>query len=203
MALRKQILDAQHRLVELEPVWEVFIAKHNDKEEAREQKQRRKAAVAALPSEEDASSDRSDPRLSTSDPSTSAAIDTRHLATPRGADDVRSCVRDPGSASTLEMFLPESMSLESGRALGPSSATVDFDAARDTKNNRGSSAKHVKDAHQDDTGSSSSTNLRQVELIRCLLIDCDIFSSFFLSTSVQISNIGFGLSQVRCFGNSD
>ena len=81
MALRKQIRDAQQRLVELdEPVWEVFIAKHNDKEEAREQKQRRKAAVAALPSEEDASSDRSDPRLSTSDPPMSAAIDTRHLA---------------------------------------------------------------------------------------------------------------------------
>ncbi len=32
--LRKELLEAKHRLVELEPAWEMFIAKHNDEEEA-------------------------------------------------------------------------------------------------------------------------------------------------------------------------
>ena len=49
--LRKELLEARHRLAELEPAWEMFIDKHNDEEEAREQEQRRKAAVTAQPSE--------------------------------------------------------------------------------------------------------------------------------------------------------
>ena len=49
--LRKELLEAQHRLAELEPAWSMFIARHNDEEEAREQEQRHRAAVAAQPSE--------------------------------------------------------------------------------------------------------------------------------------------------------
>ncbi len=42
--LRKELLEeAQLRLAELEPAWTMFIAKHNDEEEAREQEQRRRA----------------------------------------------------------------------------------------------------------------------------------------------------------------
>ena len=139
-----------------------------------EQEQRRRAAVvAALPSERrnrwlvDNASDRSDPRLSTSDPPTGAAVDTRHLAIPRGADDVPSGARVPGSALTLGMFSPDSTGglQSSSRARGPSSATVESDAVRDTENNRGSSAKQVKDAHREGTGSSSLTILRREELI--------------------------------------
>ena len=49
--LRKEILEAHHRLAELEPAWNTFIAKHKEEEDAREQEQRRRAAVAAQPSE--------------------------------------------------------------------------------------------------------------------------------------------------------
>ena len=167
----KEILEAHHRLAELEPVWEMFIAKHNDKEEAREQEQRLKEAVAAQPSERrnrrlEDTSDQSDPRLLTSDPPSGAAADTTHLATPRGADNVPSSAPIPGSASTFEMFSTASTSLESGRAPSPSSATVNSDAARAPEFNRGSSDRQVKDAHQEGTGSSSSgTLLRREELI--------------------------------------
>ena len=50
--LRKELLEAKHRLAELEPAWEMFIAKHNDEEEAQESEQRRRAAVSAQPSEQ-------------------------------------------------------------------------------------------------------------------------------------------------------
>ena len=42
--LRKELLEAKHRLTELEPAWEMFIAKRNDEEEAQESEQRRRAA---------------------------------------------------------------------------------------------------------------------------------------------------------------
>ena len=45
------LLEAKHRLAEQEPAWEIFIAKHNDEEEAQESEQRHRAAVAAQPSE--------------------------------------------------------------------------------------------------------------------------------------------------------
>ena len=38
--LRKEILEAQQRRAELEPTWNMFIAKHNSEEEAREQERR-------------------------------------------------------------------------------------------------------------------------------------------------------------------
>ena len=41
--LRKELLEAQLRLAELEPACTMFIAKHNDEEQAREQEQRRRA----------------------------------------------------------------------------------------------------------------------------------------------------------------
>ena len=120
VALCKEILEAHHRLVELEPAWDMFIAKHyNEEEEAREQEQSRKAAVAAQPSEhrnrrlEDAL-DRSDPRLLAINPPLGAAADTTHLATPRGADNVLSGAPVPGSTSSLGMFSPVSTGLESG-----------------------------------------------------------------------------------------
>jgi hypothetical protein len=34
--LRKELYEARHRLAELEPAWDLFIAKHNDEEEARQ-----------------------------------------------------------------------------------------------------------------------------------------------------------------------
>jgi hypothetical protein len=34
--LRKELLEAKHRLAELEPAWEMFIAKHNEDEEAKD-----------------------------------------------------------------------------------------------------------------------------------------------------------------------
>ena len=68
---RKELLEYRHRLAELESAWEMFIDKHNDVEEARDQEQRRRrAAVAVQPSErrirgsEDASN-RVDLRLAT------------------------------------------------------------------------------------------------------------------------------------------
>ncbi len=45
-------------------------------------------------------------RVATSIPPSDVAATTLHLATPRGADNDLSGARDPGSASTLEMFLP-------------------------------------------------------------------------------------------------
>jgi hypothetical protein len=63
------------------------------------------------------------------------------------------------------MFSPVSTGLESARDLGPSTATVDTDAAQVTEFTRGISSGRVKDAHQEGTGSSSATLLRQEELI--------------------------------------
>ncbi len=34
--LRKELLEAKHRLAQLESAWEVFIEKHNDEEEAQD-----------------------------------------------------------------------------------------------------------------------------------------------------------------------
>ncbi len=50
--LRKELLETKHRrLAQLEPAWKMFIAKHNDEEEAQELEQRRRAAVVAHLSE--------------------------------------------------------------------------------------------------------------------------------------------------------
>jgi hypothetical protein len=168
--LRKEILEAQQRRAELEPTWNMFIAKHNSEEEAREQEQRCRAAVAALPSERrnpglEDDSNRVELRLSAGNPPADLAAATSHLATPRGADNVLSSALAPGLASTLGMFSPVSTCLKSARDPGPSTATVDSDAARVTEFNRGISSGRVKDAHQEGTGSSSATLLRQEKLI--------------------------------------
>jgi hypothetical protein len=41
--LRKELLEARHRVAELEPAWEMFIAQHNEDEEAQDLEQRRRA----------------------------------------------------------------------------------------------------------------------------------------------------------------
>ena len=129
--LRKELLEAKHRLAELEPAWEMFIAKHNDEEEAQESEQRRRAAVSAQPSEQrnrrlENEAPRFEVRVAASMPSSDVAASTSHLATPRGADNDLSGVRDPGSASTLGMFSPavSTTGLDSAREPGPSTATA-------------------------------------------------------------------------------
>jgi hypothetical protein len=49
--LRKELLETKHRLTQLKPAWEMFIAKHNDEDEAQDLEQRRRAAVVVQPSE--------------------------------------------------------------------------------------------------------------------------------------------------------
>jgi hypothetical protein len=104
--LRKELLKARHRLAELEPACEMFIEKHNDEEEARDQEQRRRAAVTAQPSErriresEDVSN-RVELRLSKGNPPADSAADISRLATPCGAENVLSTAIALGSVSTL------------------------------------------------------------------------------------------------------
>ena len=57
------------------------------------------------------------------------------------------------------MLLPVSTGLESARDPGPSTATVDSDAARVTEFNRGIPSGCVQEAHQERAGSSSATLL--------------------------------------------
>ncbi len=171
MLLRKELLEAKHRLAELEPAWEMFIAKHNDEEEAQESEQCRRAAVAAQPSERrnrrlKNEVTRVELRVAASMPSPSdVAASTSHLATPRGADNDPSGARDPGSASTLGMFSPAvSSGLDSAREPGPSTATVNSNVARITELNRGIQHGRVQET-QESTGSSSAHPLRRDELI--------------------------------------
>ena len=131
--LRKELLETKHRLAELEPAWDMFIAKHNKEEEAQESEQRRRASVVAHPSERrhrrfEIEANRVELRGVTSMPPSDAAATTSRLATPRGADTDLS--GEPG----------------------PSTATVDSDAARVPEINRGNQSRHVQDAHPDSTG---------------------------------------------------
>jgi hypothetical protein len=43
--LRKELLETKHRLAQLELAWEMFIAKHNDEEEAQDLEQHRRGAT--------------------------------------------------------------------------------------------------------------------------------------------------------------
>ena len=109
--LRKELLEAKHRLAELELAWEMFIAKHNDEEETQESEQRRRAAVAAQPCERrnrrlENEANCVELRVATNIPPSDAAAATSHLATLRGVNNDLSGARDPGSASTLGMFSP-------------------------------------------------------------------------------------------------
>ena len=89
--LRKELLEAKHRLAQLEPAWEMFIEKHNDEEEAQDLEQRRRAAVVAQPSErrnrrQGNEASRIELRGVSSMPSSDAATTSPQPATPRGAD---------------------------------------------------------------------------------------------------------------------
>jgi hypothetical protein len=65
------------------------------------------------------------------------------------------------------MFSPavSSSVAESAGEPGPSTATVDFDAARVPEINRGTQSRHVQEAPPDNTGSSSMQPLRRKEPI--------------------------------------
>jgi hypothetical protein len=166
--LRKELLETKHRLAELEPAWDMFIVKHN---ESQELEQRRRAAVVAQPSERrncrlKNEANRVELRVVTSMPLSDAAAATSRLATPRGENTDLSGARYPGSASTLGMFSPAvSSGVESAREPSPSTATVDSDAARVTKLDRGNQSRHVEEAHHKSSGSSSTHPLRREELI--------------------------------------
>ncbi len=168
---RKELLETRHRLAQLEPAWEMFIEKHNDEEEAQDLEQRRRAAVVAQPSErrnrrqEDEAS-RIELRGVTRMPSSDAAATSPQPATPRGADADLTGAHAPGSASTIGMFLPAvSSGAEIAGEPGPSTATVDSDAARIPEINRSNQSRHVQEAPPDSTGSSSMHPLRREELI--------------------------------------
>jgi hypothetical protein len=80
-------------------------------------------------------------------PSSDAAATSPSPATPRGRDTDLSASHEPGSASTVGMFSPAASSgAESAGGPGPSTATVDYDAARVTEINRGSQSGHVQEA---------------------------------------------------------
>ena len=149
----------------------MFIAKHNEEEEAQDSEQRRRAAVVAKPSERrnrrlQNEANCVESRVMTSMPPSYAAATSSRLATPRGADTELSGARAPGSASTLGMFSPAvSFGVESAGEPGPSTATVDFDAARVTELDRSNQSRLLQEAHQESTGSSSMHPLRREELI--------------------------------------
>ena len=159
--LRKELLETKHRIAQLEPAWEMFIEKHNDEEEAQELEQRCRAAVVAQPSErrnrrQENEASRIELRGVTRMQSSDAAATSQQPATPRSADADLSEAHAPGSASTIGMFSPAvSSGAESAGEPGPSTATVDSDAARITEINRGNQSRHVQEAPPDSTGSSS------------------------------------------------
>ena len=166
--LRKELLDAKHRIAQLEPAWEMFIAKHNDEEEAQDLEQRRRAAVVAQPSErrnrrKDNEADRVELRGASRMPSSDAATTFPQPSTPHGTDAGLSGAHAPGSASTLVMFSPAGSSdAETTGAPGPSTATVDSDAARVTEASRGNPSSHVPEASLD---MAAGHPLRREELI--------------------------------------
>ena len=172
MQLRKELLETKHRIAQLEPAWEMFIEKHNDEEEAQDLEQRRRAAVVAHPSErrirrQENEGNRIELRgATTSMQSSDASAPSPQPATPRGTDADLSREHAPSSASTVGMFSPAvSSGAESAKEPGPSTATVDSDAARVTEINRGNQRRHVQDESLDNTGSSSMHSLRREELI--------------------------------------
>jgi hypothetical protein len=169
--LRKELLEAKHRIAQLEPAWEAFIERHNDEEEAQDLEQRRRAAVVAQPSERRSrrqgnESGRVELRAVTSMPLSDAAANPPSPATPRGRDADLSASHEPGSASTVGMFSPAASSgAESAGEPGPSTATVDSDAARFTEFNRGSQNRQVQETLSDGKTSSAMLPLRREELI--------------------------------------
>ncbi len=146
----------------------MFIEKHNDEEEAQDLEQYRRAAVVAQPSErrnrrQDNEADRVELRGATRMPSSDAAATLLQPTTPRGVGADLSGAHAPGSASTLGMFSPAGSSdAETTGAPGPSTATVDSDAARVTEASRGNPVSHVPDASLD---SAAGHPLRREELI--------------------------------------
>ena len=87
-------------------------------------------------------------------PSSDATANPQSPETPRGRDAELSASHEPGSASTVGMFSPApSSGADSAGEPGPSTATVDHDAARLPEGTRGS------------TSSSAMLPLRREELI--------------------------------------
>jgi hypothetical protein len=110
--LRKELLEANHRLAELEPAWKMFIAEHNDEEEAQALGQRRREAEVAQPSERrnwrlENEANRVELRGMTSMPPSDAAVTKSQLATPRGTDNDQSGARDPARHRPLEQSRPQ------------------------------------------------------------------------------------------------
>ena len=169
--LRKELLEAKQRLVQLEPAWEMFIEKHNDEEEAQDLERRRRAAVVAQHSERRSRRQgneisRVELRGVTGMPSSDAAANSPSPATSRGRDADLSASHEPGSASTVGMFSPAvSSGAESAGEPGPSTVTVDSDAARYTEINRGNQIRQAQEALPDKKGSSAVHPLRREELI--------------------------------------
>ena len=99
-------------------------------------------------------------------PSADAAATSPQPATPRGRDVDLSGSHDPGSASTVGMFSPAmSSEAEIAEEPGPSTATVDTDAARVQEVGRGNQSRHMPEAPPDNASSSSLHPLRREELI--------------------------------------
>ena len=169
--MRKELLEARHRVAELEPAWETFIDQHNEDEEAQDLEQRRRTAVVAQPSERrhrrlENEANRVELRAVTRMQPPDASATPSRLATPRGADIDLSGARELGSASTLGMFSPAgSYGVESAREPGPSTATVDSDAACVAELDRGNQGRHVEKAHHENSGSFSLHLLRREELV--------------------------------------
>ena len=69
------------------------------------------------------------------------------------------CSKQHAPRATQWMLLPVSTGLESARDPGPSTATVDSDAARVTEINRGIPSGCVQETHQERAGSSAATLL--------------------------------------------
>jgi hypothetical protein len=125
--------------------------------------QRRRAAVVVQPSERRS---RRQGNGVTSMLSSDAAATSPQPTTPHSRDADLSGSHDPGSVSTIGMFSPAvSSGAEIAGEPGPSTATVDFDAARVPEINRGTQSRHVQEAPPDNTGSSSMQPLRRKELI--------------------------------------
>ena len=142
----------------------MFIAKHNDEEEAWEQEQRRRAAVTAQPSEHRIRGPE-DVSVATvgGQPACGYGTDISHLATPCGADNVLSTAIALGSASILRMFSPDLRVLESPIPLRPRSTPTRRMLQSSTAAFKAGACR--KEAHQESTGSSSTTLFRREELI--------------------------------------
>ncbi len=160
MALRKEILEAHHRLAELEPAWDIFTAKHNEEEEAREQEHTASHSTARRHSRSI--------RSSIAGEQFAVGCGCRHYAVSETSRRRKIfCLARLSQArhrllrcscqcqlvlKVLELPVP----------LRPRSTPMRREFSSSTAAFSGG---HVKDAHQEGTGSSLTTLLRREELI--------------------------------------